>query len=102
MSLKTPKPAASQPEVAAVVPPVPASVPVIAFPSEAAPTPPDRPRAEPVLLRRRTDAPDLTGGFRQALERIASGRLCACRGDHDPQLYDCPRSIARTALEAAP
>jgi hypothetical protein len=55
----------------------------------------------PVVLKRREDAPDLSGEFRKALTRIASGRLCGCRGDHDRENYDCPKSIARSALEGA-
>lgn len=35
-----------------------------------------------------------------ALQRIADGRLCGCKGDHDREQYDCPKSIARAALEA--
>ena len=37
---------------------------------------------------------------KHALQRIAEGRLCGCKGDHDPEVYDCPKSIARAALEA--
>jgi hypothetical protein len=57
------------------------------------------PAAVPVVLKRREDAPDLSGEFRKALTRIATGRLCGCHGDHDDTVNDCPRTIARRALE---
>ncbi len=65
----------------------------------AAPTPPERPSATVetphvvVLIDRDT--------LRHALERIATGRLCGCKGDHDAEQYECPKSIARTVLSEA-
>jgi hypothetical protein len=37
--------------------------------------------------------------IRAALERIANGRLCGCHGDPADTVNDCPRTIARRALE---
>lgn len=61
--------------------------------------------AEPTLadaIRLRDDAPDLTGAFRVALNRIAKLTRCSCSpGMHDAERYDCAVSIARAALGAA-
>lgn len=82
-------------------PAAPAAKPTPPAPAAAEPVLDEAPPATvPVALKRRDDAPDLSGSFRQALERIAKGRLCGCRGDHDDEVNDCPRTIARRTLEA--
>ncbi len=90
MTTKSPKAAASKSGAAVVVPP--------------APTPFDRPVA-PVELPEPPIAPVVVvvshDTLKRALERIASGRLCGCKGDHDELQYECPKSIARAVLEGA-
>lgn len=43
--------------------------------------------------------PASKSSHRDALERIVASRLCGCKGDHDPSQYECPKTIARRALE---
>ncbi len=83
------KHSASKPEAARPTPPPPAAV--REFDGETG-LPVEKP-APVVVLDRET--------LKRALERISHGRLCGCRGDHDPEQYECPRTIARRALEEA-
>jgi hypothetical protein len=66
------------------------------FPEELLPEVPAPTPRSPVIA--------LGGGdpLREALHRIAAGRLCGCRGMHDNTEYDCPKHIARVVLGLKP
>lgn len=91
MSAKGHKAAVSKSEAAAVVP-EPAPTPNLRTPEPAVVSS----TAPAVIVPTYVDSAQL---WLSALERIAHGRLCGCKGDHDSTQYDCPKSIARSALE---
>ncbi len=99
MATKSPKAAASKHDAVVVVPPAPlkaedfVDMPLVDTTEKlAAVLEQSFDRALPKVVANKLHA---------ALERIASGRLCGCKGDHDELQYECPKSIARAVLEAA-
>lgn len=92
--MSTHKPKAAAPKVAPAVVVPDAPVPAVIDESQFTPFAPEvtSTATEPHVF---VDRPTL----RSALERIANGRLCGCSGDHDDQVNDCPKTIARRALE---
>ncbi len=89
MATKSPKAAASKHDAVVVVPPAPE--PDLSGLRLELPEPP----IAPVVVVVSHDA------LHKALERIARGRLCGCKGDHDELQYECPKSIARAVLSEA-
>ena len=76
-------------------------------PESVAATPPERPAVLPSVIVppppvARPTAPahsPVALVYRLALEAIVKGRLCGCSGMHESHNNDCPKTIARRALE---